>query len=47
MGYRRLRLDTLPALTAAQALYLSLGFVAIERYGSCPVPDALYFERLL
>ena len=44
LGYPLLRLDTLPAMEAAQALYRSLGFVAAERYSDNPVPGVLFFE---
>ncbi len=44
LGYTRLRLDTLPFMTAAIKLYHRLGYVPVDRYNDNPEPSALFFE---
>ena len=46
-GYRRLRLDTLPFLTHAIALYRALGFYDIDCYYDCLVPGTIFMELSL
>jgi ribosomal protein S18 acetylase RimI-like enzyme len=43
-GYAYMRLDTLPAMAAAVALYRSLGFRETAPCGNRPVAGAIYFE---
>ncbi len=47
LGYAAMRLDTLPRMDAARALYLLLGFRSIERYNDNPIEGVLFFELRL
>jgi len=44
LGYRVMRLDTLPTMAAAQGLYGSLGFEEVGRYNDNPAPDVRFME---
>lgn len=43
-GYKTMRLDTVPAMKEAIALYRSLGFQPIAPYRPNPIPGAMFFE---
>lgn len=47
LGYKRVRVDTLPTMTAAIQFYQEMGFKPIPPYRPHPVPNALFFEYKL
>ena len=47
LGYAAMRLDTVPSMQHAQALYLSLGFREIDPYYHNPIPGTSYLELSL
>ena len=47
IGYRRMVLDTLPSMEAAQKLYRTFGFREIPPYAKNSVPGALFFQLTL
>jgi putative acetyltransferase len=46
-GYRAVRLDTLPSMREAQALYVSLGFIDIPPYNDHPIAGTRFMELAL
>lgn len=47
IGYVRMRLDTLPSMKNAMALYHSLGFKPTKPYRYNPIEGAIFMERVL
>ena len=44
VGYSTMRLDTVPSMAAAIALYRTFGFVEIAPYTFNPIPRATFME---
>jgi ribosomal protein S18 acetylase RimI-like enzyme len=47
IGYREMRLDTLPSMVGAQSLYRKLGFQVMESYYDTPVAGTVFMRRFL
>lgn len=47
IGYREMRLDTLPSMTEAVALYRRFGFEPMEAYYDTPVAGTLFMRKVL
>ena len=47
IGYREMRLDTLPSMAGAIALYRKLGFETIEPYYDTPMIGTIFMRRSL
>lgn len=47
IGYRSMKLDTIPAMAAAIRIYEAAGFRETTDYNGNPLPGAKFFERAL
>lgn len=47
MGYKAIRLDTLPPMKAARKLYKTMGFTEIEAYYDTPIEGMIFLELSL
>ncbi|RMY71836.1 hypothetical protein D0863_04894 [Hortaea werneckii] len=47
MGYQKMRLDTLPSMQSARALYKAGGFEEIEPYYRTPIQGTIFMELQL
>ena len=44
LGYQEMRLDTLPSMVGARALYKIVGFVECERYYDTPIEGTMFLS---
>jgi hypothetical protein len=42
-----MKLDSIPQFASAMKLYEGYGFKPIENYNGNPIPDAVFYEKLL
>lgn len=47
IGYREMRLDTLPTMTEAISVYKKAGFMPIDPYYETPIASTIFFARPL
>lgn len=47
IGYREMRLDTLPSMLDAQALYRRFGFMEMEPYYDTPIAGTVFMRKVL
>lgn len=47
IGYNYMRLDTVPSMEVARALYISVGFKKTDAYRYNPIEDAVFMELKL
>ena len=47
LGYRQMRLDTLPSMHSALALYEKTGFTSISPYYKTPIEGTVFLEKQL
>ena len=47
LGYRSIRLDTVPEMQGAIKLYKAAGFYPIKPYRFNPIPGAIFMEKVL
>lgn len=47
IGYREMRLDTLPSMAGAIALYRKAGFAPVEAYYATPIAGTIFMARSL
>ena len=45
LGYLEMRLDTLPSMVGARALYNGVGFVQVEKYYDTPIEGTIFLSK--